>query len=52
MQLTDILNVVNRDTGSKTGRFLAGAVLGAVVGGLVAGLIVVSLGEPLVSYVT
>ena len=52
MQLTDILNVVNRDTGSKTGRFLAGAVLGAVVGGLVAGLIVVSLGDPQRIYVT
>ncbi|MED5361790.1 MAG: trypsin-like peptidase domain-containing protein, partial [Actinomycetota bacterium] len=52
MQLTDILNVVNHDPGSKTGRFLAGAVLGAVVGGLVAGLIVISLGDPQRIYVT
>lgn len=52
VQLTDILNVVNHDPGSKTGRFLAGAVLGAVVGGLVAGLIVISLGDPQRIYVT
>ena len=52
VQLTDILNVVNHDPGSQTGRFLAGAVLGAVVGGLVAGLIVVSLGDPQRIYVT
>lgn len=52
MQLADILNLVNHDPGSKTGRFLAGAALGAVVGGLVAGLIVVSLGDPQRIYVT
>jgi len=52
VQLADILNLVNHDPGSKTGRFLAGAALGAVVGGLVAGLIVVSLGDPQRIYVT
>ncbi len=49
---TDILNFVNGDSGSKSGRFLAGTVLGAIVGGLVAGLIVVSLGDPQRIYVT
>ena len=43
---------MNGDSGSKSGRFLAGTVRGAVVGGLVAGLIVVSLGDPQRIYVT
>ncbi|MEE3187129.1 MAG: trypsin-like peptidase domain-containing protein, partial [Actinomycetota bacterium] len=40
------------EAGSKTGRFLGGAVVGAVVGALVAGLIVVGLGDPQRIYVT
>ena len=43
---------MNDDSGSKSGRFLAGTVLGAVVGALVAGLIVVGLGDPQRIYVT
>ncbi len=48
----DSLNNVSDEAGSKTGRFLGGAVVGAVVGALVAGLIVVGLGDPQRIYVT